>query len=55
MPFSVFNRLNQEKAEAGEPLIRHPRNAAAGTLKLQNSSLVAKPHLGCFLYYIPAK
>lgn len=53
MPFSVFNMLNQEKAEAGEPLFANPRNAAAGTLKLQNSSLVAKRHLDCFLYYIP--
>lgn len=53
MPFSVFARLNQEKAEAGEPLFANPRNAAAGTLKLQNSSQVAKRHLDCFLYYIP--
>lgn len=53
MPFSVFNRLNQEKAEAGEPLFANPRNAAAGTLKLQNSSLVAKRNLDCYLYYIP--
>lgn len=53
MPFSVFNRLNEEKAEAGEPLFANPRNAAAGTLKLQNSSLVAKRHLDCYLYYIP--
>lgn len=53
MPFSVFSRLNQEKAEGGEPLFANPRNAAAGTLKLQNSSLVAKRHLDCFLYYIP--
>lgn len=53
MPFSVFNRLNQEKSEAGEPLFANPRNAAAGTLKLQNSSLVAKRNLDCFLYYIP--
>lgn len=53
MPFSVFNRLNQERAEAGEPLFANPRNAAAGTLKLQNSSLVAKRHLDCFLYYMP--
>ena len=53
MPFSVFNHLNQEKAEAGEPLFANPRNAAAGTLKLQNSAQVAKRHLDCFLYYIP--
>lgn len=53
MPFAVFNRLNQEKAEAGEPLFANPRNAAAGTLKLQNSAQVAKRQLDCFLYYIP--
>lgn len=55
MPFSVFNRLNQEKAEAGDPLFANPRNAAAGTLKLQNSSMVAKRNLDCFLYYIPGE
>lgn len=53
MPFSVFNMLNQEKAGAGETQFANPRNAAAGTLKLQNSSQVAKRHLDCFLYYIP--
>lgn len=53
MPFSVFNMLNQERAEAGEPLFANPRNAAAGTLKLQNSAMVAKRQLYCFLYYIP--
>lgn len=53
MPFSVFSRLNQEKSESGEPLFANPRNAAAGTLKLQNSALVAKRQLDCFLYYIP--
>lgn len=55
MPFTVFNRLNQEKAEAGEPLFANPRNAAAGTLKLQNSALVAKRRLDCFLYYMPGE
>lgn len=55
MPFAVFNRLNQEKAEAGEALFANPRNAAAGTLKLQNSALVAKRHLDCFLYYLPGE
>lgn len=55
MPFAVFNHLNQEKAEAGEPLFANPRNAAAGTLKLQNSSLVAKRRLDCFLYYMPGE
>lgn len=55
MPFSVFNRLNQEKAEAGEPLFANPRNAAAGTLKLQNSAAVARRHLDCYLYYMPGE
>ncbi len=55
MPFAVFNRLNQEKSEAGEALFANPRNAAAGTLKLQNSAQVAKRHLDCFLYYLPGE
>lgn len=55
MPFSVFNMLNQERAEAGEPLFANPRNAAAGTLKLQNSAMVAKRQLYCFLYYLPGE
>lgn len=55
MPFEVFNRLNQEKAEAGEALFANPRNAAAGTLKLQNSAAVAKRQLDCFLYYLPGE
>ena len=53
MPFSVFNRLNEERREAGESLFANPRNAAAGTLKLQNSSIVARRQLDCYLYYIP--
>lgn len=55
MPFAVFNRLNQEKSEAGEALFANPRNAAAGTLKLQNSAQVAKRHLDCYLYYLPGE
>ena len=50
MPHSVFDRLNAEKEEAGEQLFANPRNAAAGTLKLQNSSVVATRRLDCFLY-----
>lgn len=55
MPFAVFNHLNQEKAKANEQLFANPRNAAAGTLKLQKSSLVAKRKLDCYLYYIPGE
>ena len=55
MPFAVFNRLNEERLEAGEALFANPRNAAAGTLKLQNSSIVAKRQLDCYLYYVPGR
>ena len=55
MPFSVFDHLNQERESAGEPLFANPRNAAAGTLKLQNSAMVAKRNLDCYLYYMPGK
>ena len=55
MPFAVFNRLNEERLEAGETLFANPRNAAAGTLKLQNSSVVAKRQLDCYLYYVPGE
>ncbi|MCI7163468.1 MAG: NAD-dependent DNA ligase LigA [Butyricimonas virosa] len=55
MPFAVFNRLNEERLETGEALFANPRNAAAGTLKLQNSSIVAKRQLDCYLYYVPGE
>ncbi len=52
MPRSVFAELNAEKEESGEQPFANPRNAAAGTLKLQNSSVVARRRLECFLYYM---
>ncbi|MDR1755605.1 MAG: NAD-dependent DNA ligase LigA [Culturomica sp.] len=55
MPFAVFDRLNREKEAAGEPLFANPRNAAAGTLKLQNSAQVARRSLDCYLYYMPGE
>ena len=55
MPFSVFDHLNEERESAGEALFANPRNAAAGTLKLQNSAMVAKRNLDCYLYYLPGK
>jgi DNA ligase, NAD-dependent len=48
----VFNELNQEKIRNGEEPYANPRNTASGTLKLQNSSLVAKRKLDCYLYYM---
>lgn len=52
MPLSSFNRLNDERADIGEAPFANPRNAAAGTLKLLDSSEVAKRGLDCFLYYL---
>ncbi|MDI6832669.1 MAG: NAD-dependent DNA ligase LigA, partial [Bacteroidales bacterium] len=45
MPFESFNKLNEERDENGEEAFANPRNAAAGSLKLQDSSLVAKRNL----------
>lgn len=52
MPWSVFERLNRQREEEGEPLFANPRNAASGTLKLQDSSVVAKRGLDAYLYYM---
>jgi len=52
LPWSVFEELNQEKEAREEPLFANPRNAASGTLKLQNSSVVASRKLDAYLYYI---
>lgn len=52
MPHASFQRLNAEREEAGEAPFANPRNAAAGTIKLQNSAEVARRQLDCFLYYM---
>lgn len=52
MPRKVFDELNKEREEIGEQLMANPRNAAAGTLKMQDSAIVAKRNLDCFLYFI---
>lgn len=49
---NTFDKINADRAEAGEPLLANPRNAAAGTLKMQDSSVVAKRNLDCFLYFV---
>jgi len=51
-PHKGFNRLNAERSEIGELPFANPRNAASGTLKMQDSAIVAKRPLDCFLYYI---
>lgn len=50
MPNEVFLALNKEKEEKGEPLLANPRNTASGTLKMQDSAIVAARRLDCFLY-----
>ena len=52
MPWKVFERLNAEREKAEEPLFANPRNAASGTLKSQNSALVASRPLDAYLYYL---
>jgi DNA ligase (NAD+) len=52
MPFESFNRLNEARAEAGDDLFANPRNAAAGTLKLQDSKEVAHRRLDNYCYYM---
>lgn len=52
LPRSGFEKMNREREEIGEMPFANPRNAASGTLKIQNSSLVAKRPLDCFLYYV---
>ena len=53
MPWKVFEQLNKQREEQEEPLFANPRNAASGTLKLQNSKEVATRRLDSYLYYIP--
>ena len=52
MPWEVFEELNLEKEAREEPLFANPRNAASGTLKLQNSAIVASRKLDAYLYYM---
>ena len=52
LPWAQFERLNQERAFNEEPLFANPRNAAAGTLKLQNSAEVARRGLDAYFYFL---
>lgn len=52
MPWVVFEELNRERESREEPLFANPRNAASGTLKLQNSAQVASRKLDAYLYYL---
>lgn len=52
MPWAVFDSLNARREKAGEPTFANPRNAASGTLKSINSSVVAERQLDAYLYYV---
>lgn len=52
MPYASFDKINAEREAAGETLFANPRNAAAGTLKQQQSAVVARRGLDCTLYQL---
>ncbi len=52
LPWEAFDRLNEERAKNEEPLFANPRNAASGTLKMQNSAEVARRGLDAYFYYM---
>lgn len=51
-PKKEFERVNAEREDIGEDRLANPRNAASGTLKMQDSTIVAKRKLDCYLYYL---
>lgn len=52
LPRKEFIKINAEREAKGEPLLANPRNAASGTLKMQDSSIVAKRRLNCYFYQL---
>jgi DNA ligase (NAD+) len=52
LPLDGFNKMNEERIEAGEDPYRNPRNTASGSLKLQDSAEVASRPLDCLLYHV---
>ncbi len=54
LPLDGFNKMNEERIEAGEDPYRNPRNTASGSLKLQDSAEVANRPLDCLLYHVVA-
>jgi len=52
MSHKMFEEINKEREEIGEAPLANPRNSASGTLKMQDSGVVAKRKLECFVYYM---
>ncbi|HAQ71248.1 MAG TPA: DNA ligase (NAD(+)) LigA [Flavobacteriales bacterium] len=54
-PLASFQKLNEQREEAGDALFANPRNTASGTLKMQDSAIVASRGLDCYLYGVYSK
>ena len=54
-PLKAFRKLNSEREDVGEELFKNPRNTASGTIKMQDSSIVASRGLDCMLYGVYTK
>jgi DNA ligase (NAD+) len=52
MSRKMFDEINKEREEIGDPPLANPRNSASGTMKMQDSAVVAKRKLECFVYYM---
>ena len=52
LPISSFNRINQEREDEGEDVFANPRNAASGTIRQLDKTIVAERGLDCYLYYL---
>ncbi|MDB4835217.1 NAD-dependent DNA ligase LigA [Cyclobacteriaceae bacterium] len=52
MPIKEFQKLNEQKQQKGEALLANPRNTASGTIKMQDSAVVAERNLDCYGYYL---
>lgn len=55
MPYEAFNKLNAERAANGEEPMANPRNTTSGTIKMQDSSVVAKRGLDAYFYFVPSQ
>lgn len=55
MPYKAFNKLNAERIANGEEPMANPRNTTSGTIKMQDSSIVAKRGLDAYFYFVPSQ
>ncbi len=55
LPHASFEKMNEQRLEVGEEVFANPRNAASGSLKMQDSTEVARRNLDGFFYYLPGK